>query len=171
MGNQSKIRSEDVPKYTPLSAVKPSKQADDDIIRQALNILHGRLVGEREALHNPEDVKNYLRLKLTELEHEVFACLFLDSQHRVIQYEEMFRGTINGASVHPREVVKRALQLNAAAVIFSHNHPSGVPEPSHSDRHLTKRLQEALELVEIRVLDHVIVGSEGMVTFSERGWV
>jgi DNA repair protein RadC len=99
----------------------------------------------------------------------VFTCLFLDNRHRVIECEELFRGTIDGASVHPREVVKRALQLNAAALILAHNHPSGVAEPSQADQQLTRRLREALGLVDIRVLDHLVVGDGEAVSFAERG--
>jgi DNA repair protein RadC len=101
----------------------------------------------------------------------VFACLFLDNRHRVICFEELFRGTINGASVHPREVVKKALHHNAAALILAHNHPSGIAEPSEADRQLTKKLQQALGLVDIRVLDHVVIGDGESVAFAERGWL
>ncbi|WP_419606150.1 JAB domain-containing protein, partial [Thiolapillus sp.] len=100
---------------------------------------------------------------------EVFACLFLDNRHRIIAFEELFQGTIDGASVYPREVVRRCLHHNAAAVIFSHNHPSGVAEPSHADEQITLRLREALALIDIRVLDHVIVGSDSSTSLAERG--
>ena len=102
---------------------------------------------------------------------EVFACLYLDNRHRVLHFEELFRGTIDGASVHPREVVKAALHRNAAAVILAHNHPSGVAEPSAADRQITERLKSALQLVEIRVLDHLVVGDQDCVSFAERGWL
>lgn len=117
----------------------------------------------------PELVKDYLRTKLVGFEHEVFAALFLDSQHRLLEYVELFRGTIDQASVYPREVVKEALRANAAVVIFSHNHPSGNPEPSQADKMLTQRLKEALALVEVRTLDHIIVGGESTVSFAEQG--
>lgn len=120
-------------------------------------------------LTDPAGAQRYLSARLRDLPHEVFACLFLDTRHRVIAFEELFRGTLNGASVHPREVVKRALSLNAAAVILAHNHPSGVAEPSAADRQLTTRLREALGLVEIRVLDHFVVGDGAGVSFAERG--
>lgn len=120
-------------------------------------------------LDSPQATRDYLSLKLSHLSHEVFACLFLDNQHQMIQFEEMFRGTLDGASVYPREVVKRALELDAKALIFAHNHPSGIAEPSLSDRTLTEKLQEALQLVEIRVLDHFIVGDGEPVSFAERG--
>jgi DNA repair protein RadC len=120
-------------------------------------------------LRNPQDTRDFLLARLRDYAHEVFACLFLDNRHRVIQFEELFRGTIDGASVHPREVVKRALHHNAAAVIFAHNHPSGVAEPSRSDETLTTRLKDALALVEVRVLDHIIVGDGVCVSLAERG--
>ena len=124
-----------------------------------------------DVLDSPQVTRDLLKLKMRHLSHEVFACLFLDNQHQVIQYEEMFRGTLDGASVYPREVVKRALQVDAKALIFAHNHPSGIAEPSQADRELTIRLQEALGLVEIRVLDHFIVGDGEPMSFAERGLI
>jgi len=121
-----------------------------------------------DSLTNPNETRQFLSSKLRDYTHEVFAVLFLDQRHRVIQFEEMFRGTIDGASVYPREVVKKALEQNAAAVIFAHNHPSGVAEPSQSDERITQRLKEALSLVDIRVLDHFVVGDD-VVSFAERG--
>lgn len=118
---------------------------------------------------SPADVKAYLRAKLAGLDHEVFAVLFLDNRHRLIEYVEMFRGTIDGASVHPREVVKEALRLNAAAVIYSHPHPSGNPEPSQADKTITSRLRDALALIEVRTLDHIVVAGNDTVSFAERG--
>ncbi|QKT04226.1 DNA repair protein RadC [Ectothiorhodospiraceae bacterium 2226] len=122
-----------------------------------------------EALTDPGNARTYLRARLRGFQHEVFTCLFLDNRHRVIRCEELFTGTIDGASVHPREVVKRALALNAAAVILAHNHPSGVAEPSRADIAITQRLREALGLVDIRVLDHFIVGDLETVSLAERG--
>ncbi len=122
------------------------------------------------AITSPEKTKAFLQLKLAHLEHEVFAVLWLDNRHRVIAFEEMFRGTIDGASVHPREVVKAAMRHNAAACIFAHNHPSGVAKPSHADMNITQRLKEALEFVDVRPLDHVIVG-ENTCSFAERGLI
>lgn len=118
---------------------------------------------------SPTLVKEYLATKLSGFEHEVFAVLFLDSQHRLIEYSEMFRGTIDSASVYPREVVKEALRLNSAAVIISHNHPSGNPEPSSADKALTARLKDALALVDVRTLDHIIVAGADTTSFAERG--
>ena len=108
------------------------------------------------------------RLRLSERPNEVFVCLFLDTRHRVIAVEELFHGTIDGASVHPRVVVQRALESNSAAVLFFHNHPAGVAEPSQADLRITERLKNSLALVEIRVLDHVVVATEGTVSFAER---
>ena len=122
-----------------------------------------------EVLSSPAATRRYLTIELRDRPHEVFACLYLDNRHRVIAFEELFRGTIDGASVHPREVVKQALDRNAAAVIFAHNHPSGVAEPSHADQRLTRRLTEALGLVDIRVLDHLVIGDGEVVSFAERG--
>ena len=124
-----------------------------------------------DVLDSPQATRDLLGLKMRHLSYEVFACLFLDNQHQVIHYEEMFRGTLDGASVYPREVVKRALELDAKALIFAHNHPSGIAEPSQADRDLTVRLQEALGLLEIRVLDHFIVGDGEPVSFAERGLI
>jgi DNA repair protein RadC len=125
-----------------------------------------------DALTSPDITRRYLVSRLRAYQHEVFAALLLDNQHRVLAWEELFRGTIDGASVYPREVVKTALAHNAAAVIFAHNHPSGVAEPSAADRQITERLKRALELVDIRVLDHFIVGDgEHAYSFAEHGLI
>ncbi|MAK92851.1 MAG: hypothetical protein CMI13_16650 [Oleibacter sp.] len=124
-----------------------------------------------DALTSPELTRQYLQAQLRDLRYEVFACLFLDNQHRVLRYQELFRGTIDGAAVYPREVVKQALEQGAAAVILAHNHPSGIAEPSQADRAITDRLQQALGLVDIRVLDHLVVGDGYAVSFAERGWL
>jgi DNA repair protein RadC len=124
-----------------------------------------------EYLQNPQATRDYLSARLRDLPYEVFACLFLDNQHRVIEFEILFQGTINGASVHPREVVRKTLKHNAAALILAHNHPSGIAEPSSADRHITKQLTEALALIDVRVLDHIVVGDGECVAFSERGWL
>ncbi len=118
---------------------------------------------------SPAAVKEYLCAKLAGFEHEVFAVLFLDTQHRLIEYAEMFHGTIDSASVYPREVVKETLRLNAAAVIISHNHPSGNPEPSAADKAMTAQLRQALALVDVRTLDHIIVAGSRTTSFAERG--
>jgi len=121
-----------------------------------------------DALCSPAQTRQYLSSQLAGFPHEVFACLFLDNRNRVLAFEKMFYGTIDGASVYPREVVRMALKKNAAAVIFAHNHPSGVAEPSQADEQITKRLKDALALVDIRVLDHFVIGDE-VVSFAERG--
>ncbi|WP_437880069.1 RadC family protein [Pseudomonas sp. LRF_L74] len=123
------------------------------------------------ALESPQAVRDYLKACLRHEPHEVFGCLFLDSKHRVIEFEPLFRGSIDGASVYPRQVVKRALAQNAAAVILVHNHPSGVAEPSQADRVLTARLKESLALVEVRVLDHFIIGDGDPLSMAEFGWL
>jgi DNA repair protein RadC len=132
-----------------------------------------RHLGERlargNALESTADTRAYLKARLRDLDREVFCALFLDTRHRVLAFEILAEGTLNGTAVYPREVVKRALKHNAAAVIFAHNHPSGVAEPSRADEQLTRRLVEALTLVEIRVLDHVVVGDGEFVSFCERG--
>ena len=125
----------------------------------------------RCTLSEPEDAVRFFRARLADLPHEVFSCLFLDTRHRLIRYEELFRGTVDGAAVYPREVLKRALHHNAAAVIFGHNHPSGVSEPSEADRGITMKLGRALQLVDIRLLDHLVVTRDGHVSLAERGWI
>ena len=120
-------------------------------------------------LESPDAVKSLVALEMRNLEHEIFACLFLDNRHRLISYEALFRGTIDSASVYPREVVKAALACNAAAVVFAHNHPSGVAEPSRADIDITTRLSKALNLIDVRVLDHIIVGGNYQVSLAERG--
>jgi len=122
-----------------------------------------------EALCSPDDTRRFLLAQLRDYDFEVFACLFLDSRNRVICFEKLFNGTINGASVYPREVVKKCLLHNAAAVIFAHNHPSGVAEPSNADKRLTRQLIESLALIDTRVLDHLIVGDGQVLSFAERG--
>ena len=122
-----------------------------------------------DTLSSPAAVRDYLRLSLAGREHEVFVCVYLDAQHRVIESEELFRGTLTQTSVYPREVVKAALRANAAAIIFAHNHPSGVAQPSQADELLTRSLKDALSLVDVKVLDHFIVAGSGVLSFAERG--
>jgi DNA repair protein RadC len=121
------------------------------------------------SLESPANVREYLRTKLAGYDYEVFSLLTLDNRHRLIEYIELFRGTIDGASVHPREVVRETLRVNAAAVIFAHNHPSGNPEPSQADELITSRLKDALALIDVRTLDHIIVGGDRTTSFAERG--
>lgn len=144
--------------------------SDDAIISQALAILKTRMAFG-PVMGSPNTVRDYLQLKTAQYECEVFSVVFMDAQHRVIDCREMFRGTLSQASVYPREVVKLALELNAGAVILSHNHPSGIAEPSRADEMLTATLKSALALVDVRVLDHVITGRAGSVSFAERGLI
>jgi DNA repair protein RadC len=140
----------------------------DRVIQRALKILEARM-RTGDTLTSPGAVRDYLRLALSGKEHEVFVVILLDAQNRVLACEELFRGTLTQASVYPREVVKAALAANAAAVIFGHNHPSGVAEPSHADELLTQSLKQALALVDIKVLDHFVVAGAAALSFAERG--
>ncbi len=140
----------------------------DEVLQAALRVLAGQMRG-CEALTSPQVVRDFLRLKLGTLEHEVFAVIHLDAQNRVIDYVEMFRGTVSQTSVYPREVVKESLARNSAALMLVHNHPSGVAEPSRADEMLTQTLKSALALVDVRVLDHLIVAGSAILSFAERG--
>lgn len=128
-------------------------------------------LARHELLTSPSMVKSYLRAQLRHQRHEVFAALFLDTQNRLIAFEELFQGTLDSCTVHPREVVKRALALHAASIIFAHNHPSGHAEPSAADRSITDRLKAALALIDVRVLDHLVIGERDIVSLAERGWI
>lgn len=143
-----------------------SPVTEDDILLMARQLANLRLRRGR-ALTSPQEVFSHLQTLLADYEHEVFALLMLDSKHRVLGFHELFRGTLDGASVYPREVVKIALQYNAAAMILVHNHPSGDPEPSLADRILTQKLKEALSIVGVRTLDHIVVGREGCISMAE----
>jgi DNA repair protein RadC len=187
--NPVKIESEDQPDYgipklgkgysgtlpTDHPYASPCDQDDTDfdetIISGAMDILLGRMTEKGDVMSKPEDAQRYLCLRFAELNHEVFSCMFLDTRHRLIELEEMFRGTVDGCSVHPREVVKAALKHNASAAIFAHNHPSTDPEPSRADISLTRRLVEACALVDVRVLDHMVIGGTKTVSFAERGLI
>jgi DNA repair protein RadC len=142
---------------------------------QAALELGRRYITERlqrgSALESPLQTRQLLALQLRDRPYEVFCALFLDNQHRMLKFSELFRGTLNSASVHPREVVVEALKHNAAALIIAHNHPSGIAEPSTADRQITSKLRDALGLVDIRLLDHFIVGDGEMASFAERGWL
>ena len=144
-------------------------------VLQALPPLATRYFAESveigEPIRSPADTERYLAARLQHLDHERFCCLFLDNRHRVLAFEELFRGTIDGTSVYPREVVKEALRFNAAAVILAHNHPSGHAEPSQADERITRRLKAALELVDIRLLDHIVVGHGQVTSLASRGLV
>lgn len=150
--------------------VVESPVTETDIMLMARQLANLRLRRGR-ALISPKEVFGHLQALLAEYEHEVFALLMLDSKHRVINFYELFRGTLDGASVYPREVVKLALEHNAAAIILVHNHPSGDPEPSLADRNLTHKLKQALDLVGVRTLDHIVVGQEGCVSLAEQGYL
>jgi DNA repair protein RadC len=144
---------------------------NDEIIAQALAILAARMRAPGVSLSSPSTVRDWLRLRLAEMGHEVFMVLFLDAQNRLIDAEELFRGTLTQISVYPREVLKRALAHNAHALILAHNHPSGSAEPSHADRHLTLQLKAALDLVDVKVLDHFVVAGAFITSFDERGYI
>jgi len=137
------------------------------VVEMSRRYLHEK-IQRGDVMENVADVKRYLQSRLQAYPFEVFSCLFLDNKHRVIEYEELFRGTVDTASVHTREVVRRAIHHNAVAIVLAHNHPSGGAEPSTSDIEITARLKEALQLIDVRVLDHFIIGDE-VVSFAERG--
>lgn len=142
---------------------------DQALVDQAIRCLEKQYLVKSDVMTSPDATRAYLKLRLYALEYEVFSVLFLDNRHRVICYEELFRGTIDGASVHPREIVRRVIETNAAAVIFAHNHPSGVAEPSPADLSLTQKLKNALLMIDVRVLDHIVIGDVESVSFAERG--
>ena len=142
-------------------------QSEEAILASAANIIAERYV-KKDAYTNPQTTKDFLTYKLGGYEREVFAVMLLDNQHQLLEFKELFFGTLDAASVYPREVVKAVLAINAAAVIFAHNHPSGESEPSAADKNITKRLTDALALIDVRVLDHIVVG-RSPVSFAERG--
>ncbi|EEC6949754.1 DNA repair protein RadC [Salmonella enterica] len=145
--------------------------AAQQTIREALTLLENQLREPGAAFTSSHAVRDWLRLQLSTLEREEFVALFLDNQHRLIAHATLFTGTINHTQVHPREVVKACLKHNAAAVIVAHCHPSGLAEPSNADRQITERLRQALNLVDIRLLDHLVVGGMEIVSFAEKGWL
>jgi len=161
IAKETEMKSQDAPEYI--------VSTEDAAIKHALSILEGRLRKPGVQFTSSSSARDYLTLKLAELEHELFVCLWLDAQNRLIEYSELFRGTLTQTSIYPREVVKEAMRLNAAAVIFSHNHPSGLAEPSPADEALTKTLKQVLELIEVKVLDHIVIGGTSTVSFAERG--
>lgn len=149
-------------------ALAPTEQ---QTVREALTLLERQLREPGASFTSSHAVRDWLRLQLATLEREEFTALFLDNQHRLIAHDTLFTGTINHTQVHPREVVKAALKHNAAAILMAHSHPSGLAEPSDADRRLTERLKQALDLVDIRLLDHLVVGGMDIVSFAERGWL
>lgn len=151
--------------------VGPARWAELQAALEIVRRHHLERLQSGPVLGSPRAARDYLIARLRDLQHEVFCCLFLDSRHRLTSCEELFRGTIDGASVHPREVVKRALARNATAVILAHNHPSGIAEPSQADEIITTRLRDALALVEIRLLDHLIIGDGQCTSLAEKGLI
>ena len=164
-GSLSTLLNESMPSYDVLPKGRTKLQVAKELVRRSLL----ETLRHRDVLSSPASVRDYLRMTLTGREYEVFMVLFLDAQHRVIDSEEMFRGTLTQTSVYPREVVKRSLFNNAAAVIFAHNHPSGIPEPSRADEALTQALKQALAMVDVKVLDHFVIAASGVMSFAERG--
>jgi DNA repair protein RadC len=154
-----------------VSGIGPAKRARIVAALELARRSLGEELQQRQSLGNPRDSGDYLRARLRHLPYEVFGCLYLDNRHRVLAFEELFRGTVDGASVHPREVVRACLKHNACAVIFAHNHPSGVAEPSAADRAITHELRDALQLVGVRVLDHLVIGSGEPVSMAARGLI
>ena len=152
-----------------IKGLGPAKRAEIAAVMELARRSLLQQLAHRPVFDAPQRVKDYLRMQLAHLHHEVFAVMFLDAQNHLLQLEEMFRGTLTQTSVYPREVVKRALELRAGAVILAHNHPSGVAEPSRADEFLTQSLKSALQLVDVRVLDHLVVGQADVVSFAERG--
>jgi len=144
-----------------------SETTEQDVLAAAEGILKGRL--ERQgSLNNPTDATDFLRMRLGALQHEEFHVLWLDNRHRILECQKLFTGTVDGASIYPREVVRAALSVNASAAIFAHNHPSGIAEPSAADRNITNELRDALRLIGVRILDHIVVGAE-CVSMANRG--
>ncbi|GGH90784.1 hypothetical protein CFY91_11395 [Pseudomonas fluvialis] len=170
-GSLRALLEADLPAFSAHLGLGPAKFAQlQAVLEMARRHLAERLRRD-SALESPQAVRDYLKAQLRHEPHEVFGCLFLDTRHRVLAFEALFQGSIDGASVYPRQVVKRALAHNAAALILVHNHPSGVAEPSQADRLLTERLKEALGLIEVRVLDHFVVGEGEPQSLAELGWL
>ena len=171
MGSLRALMEADLSTFCQQPGLGPAKYAQlQAVLEMARRHLAEQLQRE-SALESPRAVRDYLKSLLRHEPHEVFGCLFLDSKHRVLGYESLFRGSIDNASVYPRQVVKRALANNAAALILCHNHPSGIAEPSQADRILTQRIKEALGYIDVRVLDHFIVGDGEPLSMAELGWV
>lgn len=165
---------------TPVSQEKPmhlvntatsSFESDTTIIEMAKQILQGRMKVLDVTFNSSQSVKDFLSLDLATEEREVFAILFLNTQNKLIEYRRMFLGSLKSVEIHPREIVRAAMELNAHAIILSHNHPSGYSEPSEEDRRVTSQIEKAAKLLELRLLDHVVVGKGSTVSFAERGWL
>lgn len=170
-GSLRALLEADQPTFSRELGLGPAKFAQLQAVQEMGRRHMAERLRNKSALENPQAVRDYLKALLRHEQHEVFGCLFLDSRHQVLTFEALFHGSIDNTSVHPRQVVKRALANNAAAVILCHNHPSGNATPSQADRRLTKRLQEALLLVDVRVLDHFIVGDGDPLSMAEYGWM
>ncbi len=155
--------------FSKTRGIGPAKYVQLQAVMEMSRRYLGETLSKQCAISSPQDTRQYLKSQLRDRPYEVFAALFLDNRHQVIKFEELFRGTIDGASVYPREVVIAALKHNAAAIIVAHNHPSGIAEPSQADEHITRRLKDALGLVDIRLLDHLIIGDGDIVSLAERG--
>ncbi|MBA3581400.1 MAG: DNA repair protein RadC [Gammaproteobacteria bacterium] len=170
-GDLRSLLSADAAQVLALPGIGEAKYAQ---LQAALEIVKRHLLANlqrSDALTSPDAAEIYIRARLRDYPYEVFACLFLDNKHRVLGFEELFRGTLDSASVYPREIARRALALNAAALILAHNHPSGIAEPSDADKRLTERIKSALALLDIRVLDHLVVGDTDSCSFASRGWL
>lgn len=168
-GSLNALLSADYKRFTATRGLGAAKFAQLQAVLEMARRHAGEALDGVDVLSAPDATRRFLATHLAHIPHEVFACVFLDNRNRVLAFEEMFRGTIDGAAVYPREVVKTALRHNAAALILAHNHPSGVAEPSRADRDITHRLVEALALVDIRVLDHFVLGRDQQVSLAERG--
>ena len=168
-GSLKTLLEADQARFCQANGLGPAKYAQLQAVLQMARRHFEEILQRGNALTSPEITRAYLSAQLRGYSYEVFACLFLDNQHRVLQFEELFRGTIDGASVYPREVAKKALLHNAAAVIFAHNHPSGINEPSQADKQITDKLKQALSLFDIRVLDHFVIGDGMPYSFAEHG--
>ena len=152
-----------------IKGLGPAKRAEIGAVMALARRSLAQHLAQRTVLSSPQQVKDFLRLQLAHESQEVFAVMFLDVQNQLLRFEEMFRGTLSQTSVYPREVVKRALMLHASAVILAHNHPSGMAEPSRADEFLTQTLKQALQLIDVRVVDHLVVGGDHVISFAERG--
>ncbi|KRW61273.1 RadC family protein [Pseudomonas sp. TTU2014-080ASC] len=170
-GSLRALLQADLPSFSEHLGLGPAKFAQLQAVLEMGRRHLAEQLRRESVLESPQAVRDYLKTLLRHEPHEVFGCLFLDAKHRVLAFEALFHGSIDSASVYPRQVVKRALFHNAAALILTHNHPSGVAEPSQADRDLTRRLKDALALVDVRVLDHFIVGDGEPLSMAEHGWV
>ena len=159
----------DLQEFSKIKGIGPAKYVQLQAVLELSTRYLRETIEKQSAISSPHDTREFLKSQLRDRSYEVFAALFLDNRHQLIKFEELFHGTIDGASVYPREVVKKALEYNAAALIIAHNHPSGIAEPSQADEQITHRLNKALSLVDIRLLDHLIIGDGEIISLAERG--